>query len=261
MKFKKTFLLLATLGSALPSFAQHGDTLQGDQRFACEAILCLASSTRPGECQPSLNRYFSIVRRSFSATMAARKAFLNQCPASHQSVEMAGFVETLNNGSECDADSLNRRLKSANPVVAVYRVGDGDAITFGGESCGRYYYACQTDQTDAFLDKSKCSSQIIERNCSERSPVYPISTQKPAYCVAFERHEWTDHNSQYVGEPLLDGKWVTPNQYENAKAEHENKKKELAYQIRQETAQRESSIPAFAKNCKVLLGRICVKSN
>lgn len=238
MKFKKTFLLLATLGSALPSFAQHGDTLQGDQRFACEAILCLASSTRPGECQPSLNRYFSIVRRSFSATMAARKAFLNQCPASHQSVEMAGFVETLNNGSECDADSLNRRLKSANPVVAVYRVGDGDAITFGGESCGRYYYACQTD---AFLDKSKCSSQIIERNCSERSPVYPISTQKPAYCVAFERHEWTDHNSQYVGEPLLDGKWVTPNQYENAKAEHENKKKELAYQIRQETAQRERS--------------------
>lgn len=256
MKFKKTFLSLALLGTAIqPSFAQQGDTLQGDQRYACEALLCLASSVRPGECQPSLTRYFGIVRPRYSATMAARKAFLNQCPASHQSVEMAGFIETLNNGADCDVDSLNRMLASAEPVTAAYRVANtGNEIRAGGEACGRYYYGCDPDEP------LKCASMIIERNCSERA-VHPISTEKPARCIAFEHHEWTDHSAQYVGEPLLGGKWVNVYQYENAKAEYENKKKELAYQIRQETAQRESSLPSFAKNCKAFLegSMICIK--
>ena len=35
------------------------DMLTGDTKLSCEAILCLSSSTRPSECDPSLQRYLA----------------------------------------------------------------------------------------------------------------------------------------------------------------------------------------------------------
>ena len=54
--------LVAALGTAAGS-ASAQEVLTGDTRLACEAVLCLASGTRPSECAPSLNRYFSISAR------------------------------------------------------------------------------------------------------------------------------------------------------------------------------------------------------
>ena len=71
--------LAATLCASVP--AQADDLFTGDVKLACEAVLCLSSGTRPSECAPSLQRYFSISMKKFSDTLKARKNFLNLCPA------------------------------------------------------------------------------------------------------------------------------------------------------------------------------------
>ncbi len=91
MKNKLKFVSVAAvvagvLGGYTSAFAQQsGQQLTGDPKLACEAILCLSSGTRPGECGPSLSRYFGISYKSWSDTVKGRRNFLNQCPTStHQ---------------------------------------------------------------------------------------------------------------------------------------------------------------------------------
>lgn len=95
---------------AAPAGAQ--EVLTGDTRLACEATLCLAAGTRPGECAPSLSRYFGINKRKWSDTVRARASFLNLCPVSDQTPEMRSLVNAMANGAgRCDAASLNVTLR------------------------------------------------------------------------------------------------------------------------------------------------------
>jgi hypothetical protein len=95
------------LGASVPALAQ--DVLTGDTRLACEALLCLSSGTRPSECAPALSRYFGISKRKFSDTIKARLNFLNLCPVSNQTPEMAALVSAISHGAgRCDAALLNR---------------------------------------------------------------------------------------------------------------------------------------------------------
>ncbi|OQW86295.1 MAG: conjugal transfer protein TrbM [Rhodoferax ferrireducens] len=99
----------AALTMSLPASAQ--DVLTGDTRLACEALLCLASGTRPSECAPSLARYFSISARRWSDTLRGRINFLNLCPAGSQTPQMSSLVNAIANGAgRCDAASLNQEL-------------------------------------------------------------------------------------------------------------------------------------------------------
>lgn len=87
--------------------------MTGDTRLACEAVLCLASGTRPSECAPSLNRYFSITARKFKDTLKKRRNFLNLCPVSNQTPEMSSLISAQVNGAgRCDAQALNSTLIS-----------------------------------------------------------------------------------------------------------------------------------------------------
>lgn len=108
-KLFATAAFVAALGTAVTTSAQ--DVLTGDTRLACEAVLCLASGTRPSECAPSLNRYFSISARKLKDTIKKRANFLKLCPASSQTPEMASLVNAMANGAgRCDAASLNQTL-------------------------------------------------------------------------------------------------------------------------------------------------------
>jgi hypothetical protein len=99
-------LAVSALAMSIPASAQ--EVLTGDTRLACEAILCLASGTRPSECVPSLQKYFSISFRRFTDTIRGRVNFLNLCPAGNQTPQMQSFVNALANGAgRCDAASLN----------------------------------------------------------------------------------------------------------------------------------------------------------
>jgi len=81
--------------------------MEGDERLACEEILCLAASTRPVECIPAIRKFFSISFRFFSDTLRGRANFLNLCPSGN-APGMAPLKQVLVNGAgRCDAPSLN----------------------------------------------------------------------------------------------------------------------------------------------------------
>lgn len=110
--FGLTTLGAATFIATTNSSAQQ--ILEGDTRLACEAILCLASGTQPGECSPSIQRYFSIRHKKFSDTMKARNGFLNLCPVSQQTPQMSALVNSLTHGAgRCDAQTLNAVLRQS----------------------------------------------------------------------------------------------------------------------------------------------------
>jgi hypothetical protein len=108
--------VLASAVFAVAAFwvtATAQDLLTGDTRLACEAVLCLATSTRPSECSPSLQRYFGISYRNISDTIKARGNFLKLCPASSQTPEMSALVNAMADGAgRCDVQSLNTALLS-----------------------------------------------------------------------------------------------------------------------------------------------------
>lgn len=112
---RKSFVATAAVVAALVAperSASAQDVLTGDTRLACEAILCLSSGTRPGECSPSLSRYFGIQKRKFSDTIKARLNFLNLCPVSSQTPAMSALVSAISRGAgRCDAQSLNNTLR------------------------------------------------------------------------------------------------------------------------------------------------------
>lgn len=78
----KTALLLISLSVTTPALAADPAYLTGDTKLACEATLCLASATKPGECDPSLKKYFGISKKKWKDTVKARANFLKLCPTS-----------------------------------------------------------------------------------------------------------------------------------------------------------------------------------
>jgi hypothetical protein len=119
-------LFAAALFAPFPAHADDG--MSDDAKQACEALLCLSTSKRPGECSPSIQRYFSIRCKNLSDTLDARRAFLNLCPSASQDDNMRRLVDDLTNGAGfCDAASLNARLRHT------YRVDrDSPWITYIG---------------------------------------------------------------------------------------------------------------------------------
>jgi hypothetical protein len=107
MKHQKMLCALALMASLGASAQQAPQVMEGDERLACEAILCLAASTRPAECVPSIRKYFSISFRLFSDTLRGRLNFLNLCPTGN-APGMAPLKSALVNGAgRCDAASIN----------------------------------------------------------------------------------------------------------------------------------------------------------
>lgn len=113
MTLKKLSLAtLLSVGTMLSMPATAQTVLTGDVRLACEAILCLSSGTRPGECAPSLARYFGISYKKWSDTLRGRINFLNLCPASSMDSNMQQLVNAIGSGAgRCDPGSLNSSLQ------------------------------------------------------------------------------------------------------------------------------------------------------
>lgn len=148
------------------------DLLQGDERTACEAILCLSSGTRPNECAPPIRRYFSIKHRKLGDTLHARRNFLNMCPASKEQ-GMPELINAIANGAgRCDAAELNRINRS----TYTKRVR---------ETTGRY------------SDRGWITVEVPY-----------IRNAKPAYCNAYHEHGWTAIGTRYVGDEKNGGRWV-----------------------------------------------------
>jgi hypothetical protein len=114
--------------------------LGGDEKLACEALLCLAAATVPPECRPSLSKYFSIVLKTISKTIRARQDFLNLCPVSKDE-GMPGLIAVISNGAgQCDLESLNRPVNPGRDEAPY--VSDGMP-----SACAAYYSHPMIQQT------------------------------------------------------------------------------------------------------------------
>lgn len=78
-----TWLLVSAGTVAAQSSSSSSNTPEfgGDVKLACQATLCLSSGQRPEECDPALQRYFSINGKDAANK---RRDFLNQCPTGGQ---------------------------------------------------------------------------------------------------------------------------------------------------------------------------------
>lgn len=111
----------------LPDDLADYDPLAGDEKLACEALLCLASNDRPHECEPSIRKLFSIWKPH------KRVRFLRLCPKTQDDQQMDNFaVVTARAWPTCTARYLN-----ANHV---YRIGDGDVYVRDDlpQACANY---------------------------------------------------------------------------------------------------------------------------
>lgn len=98
------------LSLSLINTAQAGSVLTGNVRLACEAILCLSTTSAPGACNPALSAYFAIKAKKFSKTLDLRRAFLNVCPSAGEP-NMPSLVNAIINGAgQCDDAVLLPRL-------------------------------------------------------------------------------------------------------------------------------------------------------
>lgn len=105
---------VAVIAACASWTAAADNEFTGDIKLACEAILCLSSGSRPSECAPSIRRYFDITRRLWSATLNARKGFLQLCPAATQDQNMRDLVDAITNGAgRCDTAALNASLMTS----------------------------------------------------------------------------------------------------------------------------------------------------
>src|SRR5450631_1205920 len=96
------------LFAAAPFFpAQADNLLSGDTKYACEALMCLATGQRPSECEPSIKKYFMITASKPWLVIQARKNFLKLCPSANSSSQMQSLVEAIGNGAgQCDVASI-----------------------------------------------------------------------------------------------------------------------------------------------------------
>lgn len=126
---KKIILFLSLVFGATSCYANAGDELTGDVKLACEAILCLSSSTRPTECNKSLAKYFSISAKKWSKTVTKRKDFLKLCPAADDTA-VDNVLESLTTDiaklkNNCTAEEFNKRIEQR-----WQKVGGRDGITY-----------------------------------------------------------------------------------------------------------------------------------
>jgi len=98
---------LFAVAAALIPWAAHADST-GDEKLACEAILCLSTGKPPHQCQPPLKRYYDIQKKKWSDTTKARRNFLNKCPTANEDNDMKALVSAISQGAgKCDVSSLN----------------------------------------------------------------------------------------------------------------------------------------------------------
>lgn len=110
MNVTPLFIVISSV--VLTSVAYSADILSGDEKLSCEALLCLSSGQRPSECNPSLDKYFSINHKKLSKTIRKRKEFLDICPTGDYVGRDAHISAIAAGGGRCDMQSLLSYLNS-----------------------------------------------------------------------------------------------------------------------------------------------------
>lgn len=175
----------ATLVFSQP--APASTLFEGDTKLACEAILCLSSGSRPSECTPSLQRFFSIRHKKAWETIQARHDFLRLCPSANQDERMRSLVAAMANAAEsCQAGPLNARLRERKEVTV-----------------------CEPQTNNRLPGSLRRDDQ--EPSCTTQT-ISVIRNTLPQYCKAYFRHAYIEPGDlrppRYVGVPEKGGRWM-----------------------------------------------------
>jgi hypothetical protein len=186
---KKILYLSFILAFSSVSAQQDFGVFTGDTKDACEALLCLSTGQRPDECQPSLDRYFSIKKKKPEDTIEARHDFLKKCPASQDSQDMKDLAKAIARGAgRCDAEYLNSALQKH--------------VT---------YYRCTTFEFNKKTATKKVTYHETHPggygNCEEKNG-FVIDSKLPAYCTVYQDNAYTYNiGVKYVGSIYGGGHW------------------------------------------------------
>lgn len=130
----RSSLLVAAVVAHMAGGTLYAQDLGGETQMSCAAILCLASSQRPPECNPPIAYYFAITRWRFWETLQARLDFLNLCPVAG-APGMASMKSALVYGAgRCDAATLNVEL-----FVEGQRNAPGYVMNAMPDYCSAYF--------------------------------------------------------------------------------------------------------------------------
>ncbi|MFG5130990.1 TrbM/KikA/MpfK family conjugal transfer protein [Campylobacter lari] len=146
------------------------DYLSGDTRYACEAMLCLASPIKPPECSAAIARYFAIKFKKPWKTIQARKDFLNLCPVDNSDTEMLKYKNDIlaHLDGECSLEELNKRVEKK--LLWVERVCDDGSCEeiehYGYRINPQLSQSCYLLQSSSYTDYQGfeyiCSKNFIE---------------------------------------------------------------------------------------------------
>jgi hypothetical protein len=181
MKSMYKFLLLSVITGSGAAYAQ--DILTGDTKLACEAILCLSTGARPGECGPSIAKYRSIKHKKYKDTINARRNFLALCPTKSSDPQLASLLDTHAHAEQyCDPWYLNWK-GTGHPGIAWAENGLDGKLANVGFGAGMAPPGWMPN---------------------------PIPNVLPPECQALANHPYTfEAAPKYVGTPELYGYWTT----------------------------------------------------
>lgn len=220
---RKTFVTILSLCLFFGAQAAHADdynyeipeidVLSGDKKLACEAVLCLSTSSRPSECNSSIKKYYSIHKRKLSDTRKARKNFLKLCPSSSEQ-GMPSLVDAIVNGAGyCDAEYLNQQTTIYYRLYDFYSkswmawktTNPNENYTTG------YYAACPENPSKysswAWWNNVGAGDGASSQYCVQKRAV--VEDVPNSNCINLINHEFTDYSGlKYVGDKFNGGKWV-----------------------------------------------------
>lgn len=147
------------------------DYLTGDKKMACEALLCLASPTKPSECAPSLARYFGIKFKKPHDTINARRNFLKQCPTSNEvpDSEMEKYVNEIapNVDEECSIYALNNKIERTILRKEKVCTNKNDSSTCREVSVYGYRTNATLTKSCSLLASSKYTDYRLKYTCNK----------------------------------------------------------------------------------------------
>ncbi|MBO4577005.1 MAG: hypothetical protein J5680_07855 [Neisseriaceae bacterium] len=90
---------------------KSGGLLQGDERLACEATMCLMASPEhrhKSYCKKSIAKYLAIRHKKWHKTVEARRDFLKKCPSDDEDKNKRIEQIVNNDYPDCSAAGLNK---------------------------------------------------------------------------------------------------------------------------------------------------------
>jgi len=172
------------------------DTLTGDTRLACEAILCLSSPVRPGECTPALTRYFSISFDDWGDTVRARHNFLNQCPSAGADSNMISLTGTLSAGAGlCTIDKLNNRGYEKTDSTNV-KLNYNQCRSAGSKSITAPTGKRMSERHTWIEPESDEDSGRSRGYCERTRTYWVVNEDPPRECLNLWNHLYTDFSQR-----------------------------------------------------------------